>query len=461
MATLAGFWGPEAIIWSTSGTPARDTLVTVRDADTLVATTLYTDETKAVTTPNPTKTDSRGNLSFFAVPGEYVLDWAGSVEYLPVVVQTHPDDPAGGGGGVTDHGALTGLGDDDHPQYHNNARGDARYYLQAQVDSALAGKANSSHTHPSSQITDFGAAVDARIANVVGTAPANLDTLGELADALNDDANFAATVTTSLAGKQPLDSDLTAIAGLSPADGSVLARVSGAWNSRTASQLKSDLSLTKVDVGLGNVDNTSDAGKPISTATQTALDGKASATHTHVYERMLAALPGAAETSNGHPYQFNGSATPGATDHLLTVVPVIPGKTIVAVRVCNGAVATFSATATPAQCKAFDFDGAGLGTSPDDSTLWGVLGMRRCLFGSSFAAPSSGLAYFGFSFGGFSGVNLPSVRDSFPNALNAALLDGKRMGIFGSSGSGLPSSFNPASYGTTTSWIPFVIVEYA
>ena len=31
------------------------------------------------------------------------------------------------GGGVTDHGALTGLGDDDHPQYHTNARGDARY----------------------------------------------------------------------------------------------------------------------------------------------------------------------------------------------------------------------------------------------------------------------------------------------------------------------------------------------
>jgi hypothetical protein len=30
-------------------------------------------------------------------------------------------------GGVTDHGALTGLGDDDHPQYLDNARGDARY----------------------------------------------------------------------------------------------------------------------------------------------------------------------------------------------------------------------------------------------------------------------------------------------------------------------------------------------
>ena len=30
-------------------------------------------------------------------------------------------------GGVTDHGALTGLLDDDHPQYHNDARGDLRY----------------------------------------------------------------------------------------------------------------------------------------------------------------------------------------------------------------------------------------------------------------------------------------------------------------------------------------------
>lgn len=33
----------------------------------------------------------------------------------------------GSGGGVTDHGALTGLADDDHPQYHTDARGDARY----------------------------------------------------------------------------------------------------------------------------------------------------------------------------------------------------------------------------------------------------------------------------------------------------------------------------------------------
>ncbi|WP_082921149.1 hypothetical protein [Rhodococcus sp. HS-D2] len=41
------------------------------------------------------------------------------------------------------------------------------------------------------------------------------------------------------------------------------------------------VTLAKADVGLGSVDNTADADKPISTATQTALDGKASTTHTH------------------------------------------------------------------------------------------------------------------------------------------------------------------------------------
>lgn len=40
-------------------------------------------------------------------------------------------------------------------------------------------------------------------------------------------------------------------------------------------------STTKADVGLGNVDNTSDVNKPVSTATQAALDGKASSSHTH------------------------------------------------------------------------------------------------------------------------------------------------------------------------------------
>lgn len=42
-----------------------------------------------------------------------------------------------------------------------------------------------------------------------------------------------------------------------------------------ATTLKTDLSLVKADVGLSNVDNTSDSSKPISSATQSALDLKA------------------------------------------------------------------------------------------------------------------------------------------------------------------------------------------
>lgn len=35
---------------------------------------------------------------------------------------------------TADHGELTGLLDDDHPQYHTDDRGDARYYTQEQID---------------------------------------------------------------------------------------------------------------------------------------------------------------------------------------------------------------------------------------------------------------------------------------------------------------------------------------
>lgn len=60
--------------------------------------------------------------------------------------------------------------------------------------------------------------------------PGALDTLDELAAALGDDANFAASVTTSLANKQPIDTDLSAIAALaSAADRIPYATGPGTW----------------------------------------------------------------------------------------------------------------------------------------------------------------------------------------------------------------------------------------
>ncbi|MEH3408719.1 phage tail protein, partial [Enterobacter quasiroggenkampii] len=57
--------------------------------------------------------------------------------------------------------------------------------------------------------------VQAAIAGLVGSSPAALDTLNELAAALGNDPNFAATMTNALANKQPLDNTLTALSGKS------------------------------------------------------------------------------------------------------------------------------------------------------------------------------------------------------------------------------------------------------
>lgn len=99
----------------------------------------------------------------------------------------------------------------------------------------------------------------------------------------------------ALDAKQASDGDLTTFAGLSPSNDDLLQRKAGAWANRTPAQVKTDLALVKGDVGLGNVDNTSDASKPVSTATQTALDGK--------------------QTANANLTTFAG-LTPGADDFL-------------------------------------------------------------------------------------------------------------------------------------------------
>jgi hypothetical protein len=61
--------------------------------------------------------------------------------------------------------------------------------------------------------------------------------------------------TTAATDYQPIDSDLTAIAGISPSNDDLIQRKAGAWINRTMAQIKTDLALAKGDVGLGNVDN--------------------------------------------------------------------------------------------------------------------------------------------------------------------------------------------------------------
>jgi hypothetical protein len=82
-----------------------------------------------------------------------------------------------------------------------------------------------------------------------------------------DDITTAAMLTTL--GAQPVDADLTAIAALTATTGNVIQSVGSAWSSVTPSTLKTSLTLVKGDVGLGNVDNTSDATKDAASTTLT------------------------------------------------------------------------------------------------------------------------------------------------------------------------------------------------
>lgn len=58
---------------------------------------------------------------------------------------------------------------------------------------------------------------------------------------------------------------------------------------------------TKAQIGLGNVDNTSDAAKPVSVATQNALDTKANTIHTHNENEII----GLTATLSGYSSQIS------------------------------------------------------------------------------------------------------------------------------------------------------------
>ncbi len=188
----------------------------------------------------------------------------------------------------------------------------ATTYSKTQVDAALALKSDLSTTYSKTEVNAFldtkpddadlelkadkattysKTQVDTNIVAVVGAAPALLNTLVELSAALNNDANFATTITNALAAKAPLANPTFSgtVGGLSKASVGLTnvdntSDMSKSVSALTTAQLNlkaplasptftgTVLGISKAMVSLANVDDTSDLSKPVSTLTTAQLN---------------------------------------------------------------------------------------------------------------------------------------------------------------------------------------------
>ena len=244
--------------------------------------------------------------------------------------------PAGGGGGVSDHGALTGLGDDDHPQYHTDARGDARYvgltdprlsnartptahthddryYTETETDALLSGKASSTHNHDGVYAPALGAddnyvtdeekaalhshanktALDA--VSGTNTGDQDLSGLATTTALTNGLATKAGTSHTHTAA-QVSDATTTGRSVLTAADATAARTAIGAGTSNLAigttgtTAAAGNRAATEADIGMVELATTAEATTGTDTTravtpagVKAVADTKAPVSHTHAY----------------------------------------------------------------------------------------------------------------------------------------------------------------------------------
>ena len=139
---------------------------------------------------------------------------------------------------INDHGELAGLTDDDHTQYLNTTRGDARYYTETELDA------------------------------------------GQLDTRYYTETEIDSTV----AGLQPLDSDLTAIAALTPTDSNIIVGNGTTWVAESGATARTSLGVAigtdvqaydptiVVDADIGSTVQAHDAGLDSIAGLMTAAD---------------------------------------------------------------------------------------------------------------------------------------------------------------------------------------------
>ena len=176
-------------------------------------------------------------------------------------------------------------------------------------------------------LTYFTADAAAALEALIDSAPGVLDTLNELAAAVNDDPNFFSTVATNLSNHE---ADTTNIHGISnTADLVTVAGTQTLTNKTlTSPSITNPTGIVKVDIGLGNVDNTSDANKPVSTAQAAADTAVANAASADATSKANAAQSAAEATASADATSKANAAlssantyTDGAVANLIDSAP--------------------------------------------------------------------------------------------------------------------------------------------
>lgn len=193
-------------------------------------------------------------------------------------------EAGGGGGGVAGvssvnsrTGAVT-LAKGDVGLSNVDNTSDASKPVSTATQTALNAKANSTHTHAAVDVLDFSEAVDDRVATLL--------TAGTNVTITYDDVNNKVTVASTAGGGSGTAATTTYTPTGNIAAANVQAAITELDTEKAAASaltahtgdVSNPHAVTKAQVGLGNVDNTSDVSKPVSTAAQTALDLKANAT---------------------------------------------------------------------------------------------------------------------------------------------------------------------------------------
>ena len=142
---------------------------------------------------------------------------------------------------------------------------DDRYYTESEMDTALAGKADTGHFHAVTDVTGLESALSGKAA----------------ASHAHDDRYYTESeIDTALAGKVDKETNKSLMTADEHTNldgieiGAQVNTVTGVKGNAENNYRTGEINISPANIGLGNVDNTSDANKPISTATQTALDGK-------------------------------------------------------------------------------------------------------------------------------------------------------------------------------------------